>query len=664
MENTPTKYKRLPTIAAALAIVVPLGVVTRFYASPPGENRPPLAELQKLASPFRFTQMAVPEVGSRPPAGSYQVHPKLKHIEGWMSALGASVAFGDMDNDGLSNDLCRVEPRTRDIIISPAPGTGERYKPFVLDAGPLFNPGTMAPIACFVGDFTEDGLSDLMAIYHGRSPVLFLRRDAAEAGGQPPPLEATAFKVAALIPGHTEPWYTSAGTLADMDGDGHIDLVLGNYHRDGEDFLNPNATNPDVTATESFSRGMNGGINRIYLWKEAQGGADPQVKFEEVKDLFPEEEARAWTLAVGAADLDDDGRPELYLANDFGPDLLYWNDSKPGQLRLVRLRGETGASIPYSKIIGRDSYKGMGVDFGDINGDGKFDIFVSNISRHFSLTEGHFLWVSTGQVEKMKSGRAPYVDKAEPLGVSISDWGWDTKFGDFDNDTSLEMMQANGFMKGTVDRWPEVAEFSLGNDLLTSTAAMWPSVLPGHDLSGNPPLPFYVRSPSGIYYDVEDLVGIERGHVSRGIAISDVDGDGDLDLAVANQWMPSHYYRNDAPKPGQFLGLHVLQPLKDTGRTQTEVRGGHPTSARDGWAAIGTKAFVTLPDGRKLVREVDGGNGHTGHRSQDMHFGLGSVDPNTPVKVDITWRGVGGALHKEELSLKPGWHTILLGAKP
>src|SRR6185503_15291833 len=104
------------------------------------------------------------------------------------------------------------------------------------------------------------------------------------------------------------------------------------------------------------------------------------VQFEEVSGVLDEQSAQGWALAVGAADLDGDLLPEIYFANDFGVDRLLHNRSRPGRLRFESLEGERTATTPRSKVLGRDSFKGMGVDFADLNGDGWLDIFVSNIA--------------------------------------------------------------------------------------------------------------------------------------------------------------------------------------------------------------------------------------------------------------------------------------------
>ena len=92
----------------------------------------------------------------------------------------------------------------------------------------------------------------------------------------------------------------------------------------------------------------------------------------------------------------------------------------------------------------------MGCDFGDVNGDGLLDIYVSNIADRFALCESHFLWQSTGKLDEMKHGIAPYIQASEQLGLSRSGWGWDCRLADFDNSGVLQAMQAVGFIKGRI----------------------------------------------------------------------------------------------------------------------------------------------------------------------------------------------------------------------
>jgi hypothetical protein len=602
-----------------------------------------------LASRFVFSRTPLPELLGGPKKNVRSVHPSLEGISAWISSVGAAVALNDLDGDGLPNDVCYVDPRTDEVIVAPVPGTGDRYRPFALSPTGLRWDSTMAPMGCLPGDLNEDGRLDIVVYYWGRTPVAFLRRGDT--------MGPDAFVARELVPG-AERWYTNAATFADLDGDGHPDLVVGNYFPDGAHILDSRATGRE-SMQHSMSRADNGGGARFLLWKSATAGAEPDVRFELAAGL-PSDAAGGWTLAVAAADLDGDLLPEIYLANDFGSDRLLHNRSTPGQLRFLLAHGRKTLGVPSSKVLGRDSFKGMGVDFGDVNGDGVPDIFVSNIATEYGLEESHFMFVSEGPPSLLREGVAPWVDRSEPLGLSRSGWAWDAKLADFDNDGTLEAMQATGFVRGSVNRWPELHELAMGNDELLKDPRSWPRLRPGDDLSGYSVNPFFVRDRRGRYVDIARALGLREPGASRGIAIADVDGDGRLDFAVANQWGPSSFYRNRSPVHGAFLGLHLLVPLWVGEITTTTVRAGHPRTDPRGRPAIGAAVAVRLLNGRRLVAQVDGGNGHSGKRSSDVHVGLGDVADGTPLHVEIAWRDPSGTVHRETLSLTPGWHTVLL----
>lgn len=594
-----------------------------------------------LASHFSFTSLPLPELAGHPRKFLRSVHPSLENHAAWISAVGASVALNDLDGDGLSNDICYVDTRTDQVIVAPVPGTGSRYQPFGLEPSALpYNSSTMAPMGCLPGDLNEDGLIDVLVYYWGRTPIVFLQRRGMGNGEESSQLAiATNSYLQQEIALQQERWYTNAATFADLDGDGHNDLIIGNYFQDGAEILNANATGVE-SMQHSMTRAYNGGKNRLLRWTGATVGNNPTVQFKEVEGALNETIARGWTLGIGAADLDGDLLPEIYFANDFGPDRLLHNRSQPGKLQFALLEGQKTLTTPNSKVLGHDSFKGMGVDFGDINKDGLLDIYVSNIAAEYALEESHFMFASTGDTKQMQKGIAPYVDRSEPLGLSRSGWGWETKFGDFDNDGNLEALQATGFAKGEVNRWPELHELAMGNDQLLSNPGSWFRLQPGDDLSGHNHNPFFVRAANGRYYDLAKELGLDAPQVTRGIATADVDGDGDLDFVIANQWDTSYFYRNDRPHSGRFLELR-LQRLS-----------GSP--------AIGATAKVHLPDGQNLVAQVDGGNGHSGARSPELHFGLGEVKADSQLPVEVQWRDTEGQVQQTSLLLSPGAHTVLL----
>ena len=598
-------------------------------------------ETAALGSHFRFERLRLPEAANLAPHKSVrEVHPSLARISAWVSSLGASATVADLDGDGLPNDVVLVDPRTDLVTVAPAPGTPARYEPFALDSsywpGGTYDPRALAPMGALAGDFNEDGALDLLVYFWGRTPLLYLRR----SGVSEPALGAAAFVPQELLP-PGERWYTNSALQADLDGDGHVDLLIGGYYPEGARVLDPTADGT-VVMHEGNAKALNGGHEHFFLWREGEGGALPAVRYEEAPAVLDEDVSRGWTLAMGAADLDGDLLPELYLANDFGPDRLLHNRSTPGHLRFAVLEGRRGFTTPKSCVLGRDSFKGMGVDFGDVNGDGWLDIYVSNIATRFGLTESHFLWLSTGALSDMKEGIAPYVHGSERLGLARSGFCFDARLADLDNDGVLEAMQACGFIKGTVNRWPELQSLGTSNDQIVNDPRVWPSFKPGADLSGHDPNAFFARAADGRYYDLAPGLGLAEPMLSRGIATADVDGDGRLDFVTANQWGPSYLFRNQSSGADAFLALRLVRA--------------------NGSPAIGATARVSLPDGRRLFGQVDGGNGHSGHRSPEVHFGLGAVETTREVAVALAWRDLDGTPRQAALPMLPGRQTIELTA--
>jgi hypothetical protein len=606
-------------------------------------------EAEAMAKRFRFQRSVLPSL--RPAVQTLRsVNPRLENIVSWISSVGAAVALGDLDGDGLGNDVCLVDPRTDDVIVSPAPGTGERFLPFALRSDSLtYDPASMAPMGCLFSDLNEDGLMDIIVYYWGRTPIAFLQRK------QTAPLSPAKFFSQELVPGG-ERWYTNAGLVADLDGDGHADLIFGNYFPDGSIVLGDDG---HVEMQSSMSRANNGGSKPILIWKSGSAGSTPRVEYRRAKEV-ESVLGTGWTLAMAACDIDGELRPSLYLANDYGPDVLLRNKSTPGHLSFRKLRGKRSWMTPKSKVLGQDSFKGMGVDCTDLNGDGIPDIMVSNITDSFALEESNLVFLSTGDSKTIAAEVAPYREVGENLGLARSGWSWDVRFGDFDNDGVDEVVQATGFDSGRIDRWPELQELAMGNDLMLSNPANWPRFGPGDDLSGTRDHNrFYVRGRSGRFFDLASQVGMSDPEISRGIAVGDINGDGRLDFVVANQWGDSFLFRNLSESKNEFLGLHVLLPVLDT--ANTIIADGHAVVAGRAVTAYGTRVTIYLPDGRRIVKEVDGGNGHSGKSSPDIHVGLGELGLQS-LHVAFDWRDRGGHIRHLDTILTPGWHSVQLAS--
>ena len=625
--------------ARCLAITVI--VLAAALARPPAYSA---SERAALVEKFSFRPALLPVASTERPRAVRRFQPQLRRIEGWMSSVGAAVALSDIDGDARPNDSCLVDPRTDSVTVAPTPGSGARFRPFLLDPSPLaYSRRTMAPMGCLPGDFDEDGRTDLLVYYWGRTPVLFLGRARSGALG------AGSFEHRELV-GSVQRWFTDTITSADIDNDGHPDIVVGNYFPDGARVLDARAQeDPRMQMQHSMSRAYNGGVNRIYLWSG-------RGRYRESRGALSERVARGWTLAAAAADLDGDLRPELYFANDFGPDHLLVNRSTPGRVRLVEVRGRRTLTTPNSKRVGHDSFKGMGADIGDMNGDGRPDLMVSNITSEFALQESNLAFINTG--ERLAPGHpAPFRDRSEDLGIARSGWSWDVKLGDFDNDGTQEIVQTKGFVKGRVNRWPELHELALSNDEVLRHPASWPRFARGDDLSGHEHTSFFARGVHGRYVDLADDLGIGwTGAVTRGVATADVDRDGRLDMAVAGQWGDSHLYRNRARRRGGFLGLDLRIAGARSRMPARVVTSGDLEGSRP---AIGASATVVLPGGRTLVGQVDGGNGHASVRAPELLFGLGRRVPRR-LTVKLAWRMPGATARSATLSLAPGWHTVLL----
>lgn len=638
-----------PVQAFVLASIGALAWISRAPQAPP-------SEIEGLARRFSLEAEAVP-ANPLPEGGViHAVNKTAEYQKYYMYQVGASAALGDLDGDGLPNDLCLVDIRSKTVVLRPAPGTGARYAPFTLELGDRVNLATAMPALCRVTDLNEDGLADLFIGVYGRTPLLLLRRDPGDlAPGAP--LSMASYAVRDLVAEPERAWWTPTATFADMDGDGHLDIVMANYFADGAKVMD-GQSEERFEMNDSFSRARNGGVNRIFLYVESSSGSDPSVRYVEAPDPFPDLGARAWTLAIGAADLDLDGLQDLYLANDHGADQLLWNRSKPGALRFEELRGEGGLFVPLSMSMGHDSFHGMGVDFADLNGDGLPDIYVSNIASEFGLQETHFLWMSTGALDGLAEGVAPYVDQGEDLGVAHSAWAWETRIEDLDNDGEPELLQATGFMKGEANRWADLSQLGMGNDVFVKDLRSWPVLREGSEVDGHDPNPIWARRQDGRYADLSEALLPGLGANTRGIASADVDGDGDPDLMYANLWEDSIFIKNNS-SGGAFLGLHLLLPV--AGAPQSLVVHDGAPGWREGVPAVGARVSLTEPGGRARVAEVDGGNGHSSARAPDLIFGLGEADPATPLPVRVRWRDRDGAIHETALSLAPGWHTVVLG---
>jgi hypothetical protein len=639
------------------SVVIAILLATFFVAS----SQVGVAGADQTANEYKFTELpiALPAGYDNLPMKTVrQVNPAYAHISAWLSSIGAAIAINDLTGHGRADSMCVVDPRTDDVIVTYTPTAPEqdRFAPFVLDAAPLPMDAAMAPTTCTPGDFTGDGRMGILVTYFGRTPILFLPKSDATT------VAMSSYVPTELIPSasldgkyHGPRWNTSTVSVDDYAGHGHPDLIIGNYFPDS-DVLDPHGQN-NVVMNDSLSSADNSGGDKVLRWFSSTPGPKPSVSYVEDVDAIPYTASTGWTLAIASADLTGSGLHDAYLANDFGHDFLLHNVSAPDHIRFTVATGERTPVTPKSFVLGKDSFKGMGADFADLGHTGRFDIQVSNITAAWGLQESNFVWKNDAKDEadmkkKLESGDAPFTQEAEELGMAWSGWGWDVKAADFLNSGNLEVLRANGFVKGTNDRWNWLQEMAMANDNLLINPGVWPNVKPGDDVSGGDALAFYARGADGKgdggkFVNVNSQLGIAVRIPTRGVAIGDTKGDGTLDFAVARQWGPPAFYRNDSKAMGDYLNLRLHRPAS-----------GGPAGA--GTPAYGATVKVTTSDGRTQVSMLDGGSGHSGRRSFDVHFGLGA--DMGPASAQVRWRDEQGTTHQQDLTLSPGTHTLVLSS--
>lgn len=485
---------------------------------------------------------------------------KLAHIMAMVSAGAAGGAVGDVYGNGR-DDILVTDSRAgypNHLFVNLGNG---RFEDRAVDAGVAhYNDAHNVCTGGIFFDYDGDGRDDLLLLRFGSQVLL---RNLGNGRFE----DVSARSGVGAVRGNM-----LSAIAFDADRDGWLDLYLGAYFPDVDLF----ALKDDRVMHDSWEQSRNGGRN-VFLRNNGDGTFSEQTREFGLEDT-------GWTMALGYGDIDNDGWPDVYIANDYGPDRL--------------LRNERGRFVDISeRAIGIDTKKGMNAEFGDFDNDGWPDIFVTNVTEKF-LYECNMLWHNNGDLT--------FTDLATEMNVCDGGWGWGGKFADVDNDGWLDLYQVNGFFTG-----------AKGDDYLTvllpalwnnggedpSSAAKWPPVN-GMSMVNRETNRLWLNQ-GGVGFRRDDGTALSGLLDGRGVFVADFDEDGRIDFAVTNNDAPFQIFMNRAASDHHWI--------------EFKLRGKAPNTS-----AAGARVTIETGAGRQY-REVNIGNGFAGGSSRRVHFGLGKA---------------------------------------
>jgi hypothetical protein len=510
---------------------------------------------------------------------------------------GQGIALGDVDGDGLDDLYVAMQGGlpNRLFVHQPNGDTIERAN----EAAVAFLDNTRGVL---LADFDNDGDQDL-AVTVGGNVVIAWNKGKGDFG------EPTW-----LVGDDMDQIFSLAA--ADADGDGDLDVYACRY-----------VSGSMVGAVPlPYYDAQNGAQN--FFWRN--DGA--RTFANATKESGLDQNNLRYSLSALWDDFDDDGDPDLYVANDFGRDNFYFND---GHGHFTDRASELGVD---------DIGAGMGTSGADIDLDGDIDLYVTDMWAASGLrvtarperfqtgandeVRAAYRRHARGNSLYVNAGGGRFVECAVEKGVARGGWAWGALFADLENDGYPDLYVPNGFLTWPGERelesffWRRVIgrspnDTTASEDYRRAWASLQVFSANGRwTYNGREHNCVYLNVDGGSFADVTAASGIDYIEDSRAVARCDWDDDGRVDLWLKSRTAPRlRFLHNRAPRAGHWLELDLVGTAGN----------------RD---AIGARVAVEA-GGRKHVATLYAGEGYLAQSSKRMHFGLG--DATSIERVTVRW---------------------------